>query len=382
MKTVYLDHNASTVPDPRVVSAMLQQMTLHPGNPSSLHWAGQDAKRDFDQARTSLSVLLDCRTDELVMTSGATESNNAIIRGVVRNALEQGRISSEIHLVTSQIEHKSVLNTCVDLQRMGVQVSYVAADKDGRVSLASIQEACTSQTVLISLMLANNDTGVLQPIFEICAWAKSRGIFVHSDMVQAVGKIATHPRKIGLDFASLSAHKFGGPKGVGAIFQRNGHELPPLLTGGKQELARRAGTENLPGIVGMGVAAQIVAEGFAERMERITSLRNHLQNGIREIFSDVQFLGEKVERTPNTLLVRFLQKEGLAIVLQLDLEGIAVSVGSACGAGDQEPSHVLLGMGYSPKEALEGVRFSLGSNTTQEDIDLTLDALRRIKDYT
>lgn len=360
---------------------MLQQMVNHPGNPSSLHWAGQDAKRDFDQARTSLSLLLDCRTDELVMTSGATESNNTVLRGIVRRALDQGFSYSDIHLVTSQIEHKSILNTCADLERLGVQVSYVAAEKNGRVTLDTIQNACHSKTRLISLMLANNDTGVLQPLDEVCAWAKSRGILVHSDMVQAVGKVVTHPRKIGLDFASLSAHKFGGPKGVGALFQRNGQELPPLITGGKQELARRAGTENLPGIVGMGVASQILCDGFSVRMERIASLRKRLQDGLKDVFPEIQIIGESVARTPNTLLARFPQKEGLAIVLQLDLEGIAASVGSACGAGDQEPSHVLLGMGYSAQEALEGVRFSLGTSTTEKDIDQTLDALRRIKDY-
>lgn len=378
MKFIYLDHNASTSPYLEVVESMRESLVRDFGNPSSLHWAGQESKRSFDLARTSIAELLDCRTDELVFTSGATEANNAVLWGVVRKAMLTGVQAHDIHIVTSSIEHKSVLNPCKALQELGVQVTFVNANSQGVVPVAELLNACTKNTVLISLMFANNDTGVLQPIAELCEKARAKGILVHSDIVQGVGKIPVYPKKMGLDFASFSAHKFAGPKGVGAMFMRNGLEIPALILGGKQELARRSGTENLSGIVGMGVAANVAKAKLAEFASTVAVLRDQLQNSIKENFAEVSFFGAESKRVPNTLHVRFHGIEGLALVLNLDLEGIAVSVGSACGAGDQDPSHVLLGMGFDEKIALEGVRFSLGHTTTESDIEFVLSALKRI----
>ena len=375
---IYFDHNATTRPLPEVVHAMAETMSEAFGNPSSQHWAGQDAQRAMDTARTQLSRLLDCRADELTFTSGATEANNMMLHGIVDDALAKGKSAADLHIVTSTIEHKSVLNVLAELELLGVQVTYVPAGWDGRVNARQVEASITDRTILVSIMLANNDTGVIQPLEDIVRFAHGKNVPVHSDATQGVGKITVHPRKLGLDYMSCSAHKFYGPKGVGAFWMRNGNKLPAFISGGKQELSMRAGTENVPGIVGMGVAAEWAETNLPQYASHTLELRNQLQNGILAFAPKARVYGELTERVPNTLLVGFPGFDGMSLMLQLDLAGIAVSVGSACGAGDHEPSHVLRGMGCTEQEALSTIRISLGVLSTSQEVQECLRALQII----
>lgn len=375
---IYLDHNATTRPHPEVVKAMVDSMEQDFGNPSSQHWAGQDAQRVLDTARTQVASLLDCRADELTFTSGATEANNMVLRGIVNAAIFAGRKASDLHIVTSTIEHKSILNVLAELEILGVQVTYVPASWDGRVNARQVEASISKQTILVTVMLANNDTGVIQPLEDIVQYAHAKGVPVHSDATQAVGKIPVYPRQLGLDYASLSAHKFYGPKGVGALWMRNGNKLPAFLYGGKQELNMRAGTENIPGIAGMGVAAKLAAENRNTYFTHCSKLREQFQKGILAIAPNTRIYGELAERVSNTLLLGFPGFDGMSVMLQLDLAGIAVSVGSACGAGDHEPSHVLCGMGCTEQEALSTIRISIGLSNSSQDVEQCLLSLGKI----
>lgn len=374
---LYLDHNATTRPHPQVIRALAECMGQSFGNPSSLHWAGQDSQRALDSARNQVAALLDCRADEITFTSGATEANNMVLRGVVHAAVQAGRAFAEIQIVTTAIEHKSVLNVLAEMELLGVQVSYVPAGWDGKVNARQIEACITAQTVLVTVMLANNDTGVLQPLEDIVRYAHAKGVPVHSDATQAVGKVLVQPRQMGIDYLSLSAHKLYGPKGVGALWMRNGNKLLPLLHGGKQELGMRAGTENLPGIVGMGVAAELAHANLKIYAKHCVALRERLQQGILCMAPQARIYGELAERVPNTLLVGFPGFDGMSLMLQLDLAGIAVSVGSACGAGDHEPSHVLRGMGCTELESLSTIRISLGLTNTEAEMEFFLQTLAK-----
>jgi cysteine desulfurase len=375
---LYLDHNATTPPSAEVVQAVTRALTVDFGNPSSQHWAGQDATRTVDNARTNLANLLDCRADELTFTSGATEANNMAIFGVVEKFLAQGRTLAQMHIVTSAIEHKSVLKPCAELEAKGLRVTYVPAGWDGRVNPRQIEASIEADTILVSVMLANNDTGVIQPLEEIVQYSHGKGVLVHSDATQAVGKIPVFPRTLGLDLMSLSAHKFYGPKGSGALWMRNGQKLPAFIHGGKQELSLRAGTENTPGIAGQGAAAKSARSNLPHYAQHCSAGRDALQTGLLGLFPDMRIYGELAPRVPNTLCVGFPGVDGMTLMLNLDLEGIAVSVGSACGAGDHQPSHVLRGMGCTEQEALSTVRFSLGLATSAEQIERTLTVMSRI----
>jgi len=375
---VYFDHNATTRPSFRVLQAVSSAMAADFGNPSSQHWAGQDAKRVMDKARSQVASLLGARVDEIVFTSGATESNNMVIRGVVAQSLQQGRALRELHIVTSAIEHKSVLSPLADLESQGLQVTYVPAGWDGRVNARQVEASLEPNTVLVSVMLANNDTGVIQPVDEIVRFAHARGVLVHCDAVQAVGKIPVAVKELGVDFLSLSAHKFYGPKGVGGCFVRNGKQLPSLLLGGKQELSMRAGTENVPGIAGLGEACAEAQTNLAHYAVHCGTLRDRLQAGILRVVPDARIYGELAARAANTLNVGLPGVDGMSLMLNLDLEGFAISVGSACGAGDHEPSHVLRGMGCTDLEALSTVRFSLGLQNTEAEVDACVEALARL----
>jgi cysteine desulfurase len=280
MTPIYLDHNATTRPLPEVVEAVVTAMQDDYGNPSSLHWAGQDAVRTVDTGRSQVSKLLNCRADEITFTSGATEANTMVLRGIVEHHVRAGAKLGDLHIVTSAIEHSSVLRTLEDLQQQGLRVTYVAAGWDGRVNARQIEAAIEKSTILVTVMLANNDTGVIQPLEDIARFAHLKKVPVHSDITQAVGKIWVHPKTLELDFASLSAHKFQGPRGVGALWMRNGVKLLPLLRGGKQELNMRAGTENVPAIAGMGVASEIMAMRLDNYTQHCEHLRLQLQNGL------------------------------------------------------------------------------------------------------
>ena len=355
---IYLDHNATTQPAPEVVAEMLPCLGEIFGNPSSQHAFGQDARRIADLARQRVATFLGAHPEEIVFTSGATEANNQVLRGLARPGA---------HFVISGIEHQSVLAPCAALEACGVRVTYVPADAAGIVRPAAIAAALTPETALVSVMLVNNDTGVIQPVAAIAELAHAHGIPMHSDAVQAAGKITVDVRALGVDFLSLSAHKFNGPKGIGTLYINstfyNRHSTFALISGGSQELRRRAGTENLPGIAGFGKAC--IAE--LTSAAAIGELRNLLERGIKKQFPETIINGVGTERVANTSLISFPGVNAPALAMNLDLAGIAVSTGSACGSSNRDPSHVLLAMGRTPQQATEAIRFSLGpANTTTE----------------
>jgi cysteine desulfurase len=361
-----LDHNATTRPDSAVVVEMLSCLEESFGNPSSLHSFGQAARRVADRSRQRVADLIGSLAEEIVFTSGGTEASNQVLCGWLR----PGR-----HVVVSGIEHQAVLNPCLALEAAGVRVTRVPADADGVVQPEAIAAAFTPETDLVSVMLVNNDTGVIQPVAGIVALARARGIPVHTDAVQAAGKLRIDVRALGVDFLSLSAHKFNGPKGVGTLYIRNGRDLPALLMGGTQENRRRAGTENLPGIAGFGMACKLAALRLPDYAARIGPLRDRLETGIRKLFPEAVVNGAGTPRIANTLLVSFPGVLAQALAMNLDLEGIAISTGSACSSASREPSHVLLAMGRTPEQALAAVRFSLGAENSETEIDRVLAAL-------
>ncbi len=364
---IYLDHNATTRPDPAVVAEMLPCLQESFGNPSSLHAFGQAARRLADLARQRVATLIGAAAEDVVFTSGGSEANNQVLRGVAR----PGR-----HLVVSGIEHQAVLEPCRQLEAAGVRITRVPAGNDGVVRPEALAAAFTPETDLVSLMLVNNDTGVIQPVAEIAALARARGILVHTDAVQAAGKIAISVPALAVDFLTLSAHKLHGPKGVGALYLRPGRELPALIAGGTQENRRRAGTENLPGIVGFGKACELAAR--PEIQIRIAQRRDRLETGIRNRFPAAIINGAEAPRVANTLLVSFPGIPAQTLAMNLDLAGIAVSTGSACSSAHRAPSTVLLAMGRTPEQAQEAIRFSLGPDNTEAEIDHVLAVLKQL----
>jgi len=365
---IYLDYNATA---PIAAEALAELVACHRegfGNPSSSHWAGQEARRRLDRARQQVAALLGARMEELVFTSGATEANNLVIKGLAQRH-PGGRI------VTTAIEHQAVLEPCRQLAASGFAISQVLPGADGAVTPESVQAALTPDTFLVSVMLANNDTGVIQPVGEIAEIAHAAGIAIHTDATQAVGKLAVNVRELGVDYLSMSAHKLRGPKGVGVLYCRDGQAPLALIHGGGQESGRRAGTENLPGIVGFGRACALAAEHLESERTRLAGLRDHLEHGLRERFPEMRINGSAAARLPNTANVSFPGVGAHSLVLNLDLLGFAVSAGSACSAVREEPSHVLLAMGQSLADARGGLRISLGAETTAVEIDALLAAL-------
>jgi cysteine desulfurase len=371
MQRIYLDHNATTPPAAAALAEAVACQTEAFGNPSSLHWAGQEARLRLDRARQQVAALLGARPEEILFTSGATEADNLVLQG-----LAAGHPGG--HIVTTAIEHPGVLAPCRQLEARGFRVTRVLPGADGVVAPAAVAAALAADTFLVSVMLANNDTGVLQPVREIAALARARGIAFHSDATQAVGKLPVDVRELGADYLTLSAHKLRGPKGVGALFCRDGQAPAAQILGGGQESGHRAGTENLPAIAGFGRACVLARESLVAEGLRLGALRHRLETGLRTRFPGVRLNGHPEQRLPNTLNVGFPGVSALPLVLNLDLLGIAISAGSACSSGSAEPSHVLLAMGQSPEEARGGVRFSLGAETTAAEIDATLAALTQI----
>ena len=370
MKRVYFDNNATTPLAPEVFELMRPYMLEDYGNASSIHWFGQRAKAGVEKAREQVARLLNARSSEIVFTSGGTESDNAAILGIVEAARGERK-----HVVTTAIEHAAVLSTMKWLEKRGVSVTYVRVGPSGVIDAQDVAGALRPETVLISVMHANNELGTVQPLEEIGRIARERDIYFHTDAVQSAGKIPLDVEKLGVDLLALSAHKLNGPKGVGALYVRKGTILRPLLHGGHHERDRRAGTENVAGIVGLGAAAEIARGHLAEEHGRVAALRDRLEAGILSSVPFVAVNGDRTHRVPTTTNLTFDYIEGEGFVIAMDLRGIACSTGSACSSGSLEPSHVLSAIGLRPEQARASIRFSLGRFNSDEDIDATLRIL-------
>jgi cysteine desulfurase len=371
---IYLDYNATSPALPEVAEAVGRTMREVHGNPSSVHSFGQQAKAALDQARTRVAMLLEANAAEIVFTSGGTEADNMAIRGAAEALEPAGRR----HLVTSGIEHEAVLTTVKALERRGWTTTVLPVEPSGILAPAALAEAIRPDTALVSVMHANNEIGTIQPVAELAAVARRHGALFHTDAVQSVGKIAVSVRALGVDLLSLAGHKFGGPKGVGALWIRRGVRLVSQLTGGKQERSRRAGTENVPAIVGLGVAAEAAAARLAAGTESIRALRDRLETTILASVPGTDVNGDRTLRVPNTTNISFEGIEAESLLIALDLEGVAVSTGSACSSGSLEPSHVLRAMGLPSSRARNSLRFSLGPDTTHEQIDFVVGVLPRL----
>ena len=373
---IYMDNSATTQVDERVVEAMLPCFRQYYGNASSVHLFGQDARRLVDDARRSVAALLGADTREVVFTSGGTESDNCALWGAWRAA--GGRPGA--HFITTRIEHPAILTTCKAMEAAGAEVTYVPADVSGRVDVVAIDEAIRDTTLLISVMHANNETGVIQPISEIVEIARRRGVPIHTDAVQSAGKIPVNVEELGVDMLSLSGHKLHGPKGIGVLYIRKGTKLSSYITGGSQERKRRAGTENVPAIAGFGIAALLASGHLYEMADRVGGMRNRFERHIL-----AQIVGTRVNgdneagaRLPNISNISFDRLEGEAAVIALDLENVAVSTGSACASGSIDPSHVLAAMGLRPEVVQGSLRFSLSRFTTEAEIDRVLEILDKV----
>ena len=367
---IYVDHNATTPVRPEVLESMLPFYGPIYGNASSLHGFGREAKDGLERAREQVAKVLGARPDEVCFTGGGTEADNLAVKGVAWANRDRGN-----HLITSQVEHHAVLNTCEYLEKQGFKVTYLPVDSEGRVDPGDVEKAITKETLLVSIMQANNETGTVQPIAEIGRIARKRGVYFHSDAVQAFTKLPTRVDELGVDMLSLSGHKIYGPKGVGCLYIRKGTKLDPLLHGGHHERNRRAGTENVPGIVGLGKAAELGAGEMSEEAKKLATLRDRLQEGILARIPEVRVNARNARRLPGTLSVCFKYVEGESILLSLDMKGIAASSGSACSTGAIEPSHVLTAMGVPPEEARGSVRFSLGRQNTEQEVDRVVGEL-------
>jgi cysteine desulfurase len=364
MLRIYLDNNATTPVLPEVLEAMRPYFGERFGNASSIHHHGQETRAAVERARDSVALLLGCRAAEVVFTSGGTEGDNLAIAGLT---------SAGDHVITSCIEHHAVLHACKHLEETGCDVTYVPVDGRGLVDPEDVRRALRPNTKLISVMMANNETGVLQPVEEIGKIAAEADVYFHTDAVQAAGKVPIDVKRIGCDALSISGHKMHAPQGVGALYVRKGTRLQPLFYGGRHERSRRAGTENVPGIVALGKAAELAIEGFERGDDKkISELRDRLQQGILAQVEDAGENGDGAARVPNTTSTYFDHIEGESMVISLDLKGLAVSTGAACSSGAIEPSHVLMAMGLRADRARASIRFSLGKQNAAEDVDIAL----------
>jgi len=366
MRRVYLDNNASTPVLPEVLEAMRPYYAEHFGNASSIHHHGQETRAAVERARESVAKLLGCRPAEVVFTSGGTEADNLAIFGV----LNQGLLRPGDHVISSTIEHHAVLNSCKQLQERGVEVTYVPVDGRCLINPDDVRRALRSNTKLVTIMMANNETGVLQPVDEIGRICAEADVFFHTDAVQAASKVPIRVKEIGCDLLSISGHKLHAPQGVGALYVRKGTILEPLFYGGSHERSRRAGTENVPGIVGLGKAAELAMKAFEHGEDgEMAAQRDRLQSAVLGSVESAGVNGDGVPRVPNTTNIYFDYIEGEALVIALDLKGLAVSTGAACSSGAIEPSHVLTAMGLRADRARASLRFSLGKQNTAEDVD-------------
>ncbi len=370
-RTVYMDHSATTPVREEVVEAMLPFYHELFGNPSSIHAPGRTVRRAVEEAREKTALALGAEPGEIFFTAGGTESNNITLRGAAKKRGEPG------HIITSSIEHHAVLDVCSELAAEGHRVTFLPVDQYGRVSIDQLQEAITPDTFLISIMAANNEIGTLQPISAIGEVARERKILFHTDAVQIAGQLPIDLKKLNVDFLSLSAHKFNGPKGIGALYVRKGAKVTPLYSGGGQERKLRPGTENVPGIVGLSRAMELAVAEIKDKKKRLEALRYKMITGLMAIDETI-LNGHPEERLPNNVNVSFKHVEGEAVLLSLDLEGIAASSGSACSSGSLDPSHVLRAIGLDHPTAHGSIRFSLGWGNTEEDVDYLLEVIPRV----
>ncbi len=370
MKRIYLDYAATTPVHEEVIKAMLPFFSHDFGNPSSIYAYGQEAKKAVEAARGNIARLIGAYPEEIIFTSGGTEADNLAIKGIAYSQGDRGN-----HIITSAIEHHAVLDTCHFLAEKGFQITYLPVDGYGMVDPDEVRKAITRKTVLISIMHANNEIGTIEPIAEIGKIAQESGIPLHTDAVQTAGHIPLKVNELGIDMASISAHKLYGPKGVGVLYVRKGLRLTPLVHGGGQEKGRRSGTENVSGIVGFGKAAEIALKDMPEEASRLTSLRDRFINALLSQIDDCRLNGHPRLRLPNNVNIAVQYVEGESILLSLDAEGICASTGSACSSASLEPSHVLLAIGLSPEQAHGSLRLTLGKWITEDDIEKVLDIL-------
>jgi cysteine desulfurase len=369
MRKVYFDHNATSPVHPEVRDAMLPFLGEHFGNPSSSHWAGRDVAGHVRRAREQIAALLHAHPSEIIFTGSGSEGDNLALKGVLMRKGAGG------HVITAETEHPAVFSTCKALERQGFTVTYVSVGKDGMVDPDDVKRALRKDTAIISIMYANNETGVINPVREIATIAREHGVLFHTDAVQAVGKIPLDVEDLGVDLLTASGHKYNAPKGVGFQYIREGIELLPLISGGHQEHGVRAGTENVAGVVALGTASEIAARDMPERVRTLGALRDRLEEGILREVPEAVVNGNRENRMYNTANVSIKFVEGDALMSLLDRAGIAVSTGSACASGETEPSHVLTAMGIEPLVSRGALRFSLGLGSTEEDVDYCLEVL-------
>ncbi len=376
MHRIYLDYNATTPLRPEVRDAMMPYLTESFGNGSSIHAFGREARNAIDTAREQVANLIGAKSpSEIVFTGSGTESDNHAIKGLTELQKSRGEGN---HIITSSVEHHAVLHTCQYLEQKGYEVTYLPVDRHGRIRIEQLRDAIRESTVLISIMHVNNENGTIQPLEEICDVAQEHEIPIHTDAVQSIGKLDVNVQELGVNLLSLSGHKIYAPKGIGVLYIRRGSRLANLVHGGSHERNRRAGSENVPAIVGLGFAAELAEKDrvhYAEHLEKIT---NRLHDGLSANIDRLHFNGHPEFCAPGTLNVSFESVEGESLILRLDMEGICVSTGSACTSGSMEPSHVLAALGLPPRLAQGTVRFSLGRNTTEEEIDIVIEKLPNI----
>ena len=370
MRRIYLDHAATTPTRPEVVKAMLPYFTDAFGNPSSIYSYGQEARKAVEEARTKVAQLIGARSEEIIFTSGGTEADNSALKGIAFANEDKGN-----HIITTSIEHHAVLEVCKFLEKRGFRITCLPVDKYGLADPDDARKAITDKTILISVMHANNEVGTIEPVEEISRIAREADIYFHTDAVQTVGHIPVNVDRLNVDLLSISGHKFYGPKGVGALYVRKGTKLVSLMHGGEQERRRRAGTENVPAIVGLGKAVELAGQEMDKEAERLAYLRDKLIEGLGEKIDHIRLNGHPKRRLPNNVNVSVDFVEGESMLLNLDLEGICASTGSACSSASLEPSHVLLALGLSPEQAHGSLRFSLGRENTEEDVERVLEVL-------
>ena len=373
MRKVYLDNAATTALSPKVLEQMMPYLTTIYGNPSSPHSFGQEARKGVDHARDQVAKALNALPEEIIFAGCGTESDNTVLFGVAERYAKKGN-----HIITTNVEHHAILHTCEALEKRGVEVTYLPVDENGMVTGEQVANAITDKTILVSIMFANNEVGTIMPIAEIGKVCRERGVLFHTDAVQAVGHVPIDVKAMNIDMLSLSAHKFHGPKGVGALYMKKGIRLPSYVMGGAQERNRRAGTENVAGIVGLGAAIALATQTLEESAARMTRLRDKLIAGIAQRIPEVKLNGHPTMRLPNNVNYSIKYIEGESILLMLDMNGIAASSGSACTSGSLDPSHVLLALGLSHEVAHGSVRLTLSDETTEEDIDYVLDVLPKV----
>lgn len=372
-KRIYMDHAATTYTDKEVLNEMLPFFTEYYGNPSSIHSYGREVKKHIDSARDKVAKAIGALPEEIYFTAGGSEADNWAVKGTAYGNRKKGN-----HIITTAIEHHALLHTCEYLEKEGFEVTYLPVDQYGMVSVEDVRNAITDKTILISVMYANNEIGTIQPISEIGKLAREKGIYFHTDAVQAVGSVPIDVKEQNIDMLSLSAHKFYGPKGVGALYVRKGVKMFSFVHGGAQERGRRAGTENTPGIVGLGKAIELAVSKLPESTARISALRDELIKGVMEKIPYTRLNGHPEKRLPGNISFCFQYIEGESLLLNLDMKGVAASSGSACTSGSLDPSHVLLAIGLPHEIAHGSLRLTLGTINTKEDVDYVLEILPEI----